>query len=79
MSDPYRITDAPAPPNRDRAESRPGRTALRSLLWIVMIAAVGGNVTSNLLGRDLIGILCGSVGVVCIVALVVSHVKGRRR
>ncbi|GIG66233.1 hypothetical protein [Phytomonospora endophytica] len=82
MSDPYRITDTPAPTSGAHPagrESRPGRTALRLLLWLGVLAGVGVNLATNFTGHTLIGILAGSFGTVCIVLLVVSHVTGRRR
>lgn len=78
MSDPYRITDAPAPP-RAAVPARPGRTALRTLLWLGIIAGGGVNLATNLTGHTILGIVAGSVATLCIVALIVSHVTGRRR
>lgn len=78
MSDPYRITDAPAPP-RGGEPARPGRTAMRTLLWLGIIVGGGINLATNLTGHTVVGIVAGSVATLCIIFLVVSHVSGRRR
>lgn len=78
MSDPYRITDAPAP-TRAATPARPGRTAVRTLLWLAIIVGGGINLATNLTGHTVVGIVAGSVAMLCIVLLVVSHVTGRRR
>jgi len=78
MSDPYRITDAPAPP-RGTEPARPARSFTRLMLWLGIIVGAGVNLATNLTGHTVLGIVAGSVGTLCIILLVVSHVTGRRR
>lgn len=82
MSDPYRITDASAPPSGGglaRREPHAGRSAMRALLWLGVFAGVGVNMAANITGHTLVGVFAGGFGTLCIVGLVVSYVKGRRR
>lgn len=79
MSDPYRLGDSPAPAPASRPTVSGGRIATRMLLWIVAIGGAGTNMIMNLGGTSVIGILAGSIGVLAIIGLVISYVRGRRK
>lgn len=79
MSDPYRLTDTPAPVQNDGRRPVPaGTRAVRALLWTGIVLAVGLNVAASLADVLLIQIPAGSIAVLCVIGLITSHVRGRR-
>ncbi|MEU7844690.1 hypothetical protein AB0B39_27425 [Micromonospora sp. NPDC049114] len=72
MTDPYRITQAPA-----TAPERPGGL-LRPLLWLALFVSAAINaVLSNALDNPWIGSVFGLVALLCGAALIVHHRRNR--
>ncbi|MDG4809424.1 hypothetical protein O7634_21975 [Micromonospora sp. WMMD1120] len=72
MTDPYRITEAPA-----TAPEKPGGL-LRPLLWLVLIVTAAANmVLSAALDDPWLSSAFGLVAVLCAVALIVHHRRNR--
>ncbi|WP_328346660.1 hypothetical protein [Micromonospora sp. NBC_00421] len=72
MTDPYRVTDAPA--------ETPQRTdgLLRPLLWLVLFVSAAANVVLTTVGDNpWVGSACGLVAVLCAGTLIVRHRRGR--
>lgn len=69
-------------PDPDRIDNVSGASGarVRALLWVVLVISAAGNAVSSLgeLGT-LISLGFGIVTVLCIVLLIVSHLRGRRQ
>lgn len=72
MTDPYRISDAPAPATTPSTTGR-----LRPVLWLVLILSLAANATASALGATLVSIAFGVVTLGSAAALVVDHYQRR--
>jgi len=73
MTDPYRITEAPAAPKK------PG-SLLRPLLWLAFFVTTAANVTlSTATDNQWISSAFGLVAGLCAVVLIVHHRRNRAR
>jgi hypothetical protein len=77
MTDPYRIPDAPAEP-RPASPASARRGAVRSLLWLVLVISLAGDVVASTADLVVVGSGFGLVALGCVVGLVVQHVRRRR-
>ncbi|WBB75966.1 hypothetical protein O7602_10810 [Micromonospora sp. WMMD1128] len=72
MTDPYRITEAPA-----AAPGRPG-ARLRPLLWLALFVSAAANaVLTTALDTPWVGSGFGLVAMLCAAALIVHHRRHR--
>lgn len=87
MSDLYRLPDG-APDGAADAAARPGRTApdeaarrdgQRAVLWaLLVLSAVANSVTSAMAVPLVVSLALGGLTLASIIALVLSHTRGRR-
>lgn len=80
MTDPYRFSGGPADQGRGNDDApRERRTAIRGVLWTLLILGAAGNAVTSLGGFSaLISLGFGLVTVLCIVLLIVDHFRHRR-
>ncbi|MFC8824289.1 hypothetical protein ACFT9I_02905 [Streptomyces sp. NPDC057137] len=78
-TDPYRLTgavgspDAPPPTDVTRAG------VARTLLWLVLVISAVGNMVASYGGLGTpVHLTCGVVTALCVTALVVQRLRGRR-
>lgn len=78
MNDPYRIADVePAPVGVRNRERRGG--FVRPLLWVLLVVSGAANSVTSFGGVNVwIHLGFGVVTLLCVVALVVHHLRGRR-
>ncbi|WP_304451226.1 hypothetical protein [Nocardiopsis sp. YSL2] len=80
MSDPYRFAQSPgdAGGRRDDAPAG-GRFAVRAVLWLLILLGATANAVTSFGGfHPLISVGFGLLTVLCIVLLVVHHVRHRK-
>ncbi|MET9258952.1 hypothetical protein [Amycolatopsis sp. NPDC004079] len=83
MKDPYRFDDGvtrkhTTPDNRSVRQSGGGSVALRAGLWLLLVLSAAGNAVASLGSMDtLIRLAFGVVTVLCIIGLIVHHVRHR--
>ncbi|ACZ83303.1 hypothetical protein [Streptosporangium roseum] len=80
MNDPHRLDLSGRPP-APVSGPRGGGTALRALLWIVLIVSASINIVLNTFGSataTVPGTAAGIVAVACIAGLVTHHFRRRR-
>ncbi|GLU49123.1 hypothetical protein [Nocardiopsis ansamitocini] len=79
MSDPYRIDNTPDAPRRGRRREAVRDGSLRrGLLWTVLIVSATANAVTSLSGfPTLVSLSFGLITVLCIVLLVVGHLRRR--
>ncbi|MBB4935185.1 hypothetical protein F4561_006079 [Lipingzhangella halophila] len=77
MSDPYRLDSTSDPTDSPKAASKGG--AARIALWAVLVLSAAGSAVSTLAGLPMaLDMAFGVVAIVCIVALVIQYVQGRK-
>ncbi|MDE3722558.1 hypothetical protein PWG71_14295 [Nocardiopsis sp. N85] len=83
MSDPYRFSRSsgdPRPSRQDGAPTPGGRLAVRASLWLLIILGATANAVTSFGGfHPLISVAFGLSTVLCIVLLVMHHLRHRRR
>ncbi|MFI6278730.1 hypothetical protein [Streptomyces sp. NPDC050988] len=77
-TDPYRLTGGTETPDG----TRPGvqrADIVRTALWLVLvISTVGNMVASYGAASTRVHLACGAVTALCVTALVIRHLRGRR-
>lgn len=81
-TDPYRPT-GPGGGTGAGPEARPADAtragAVRTLLWIVLVISAAGNMVASYSGAGTpVHLVCGVVTALCVTALVVQRLRGRR-
>lgn len=77
MNDPYRMDDTVPARRPDPAASGRG---LRVVLWLVLVVSAAANASTSLAGLNpLLSVAFGVATLLCVAALIVHHVRGRRR
>ncbi|MER5220483.1 hypothetical protein [Streptomyces flaveus] len=85
MTDPYRRTPAPGTYVDPNAETigKPLPVVTRSgvartLLWVVLVISVVGNMVASYTASTPLHLACGAVTALCLTALIVQGLRGRR-
>jgi hypothetical protein len=82
MSDPYRIHDIGGthPGGAGPAARDGGGRGLRTALWVALVVSGAANAGTSMSGLSpLLSLAFGVATLLCVVALVAHHVRGRRR
>jgi hypothetical protein len=75
---PYRLTGGTETPDRTRAGVQRA-DIVRTALWLVLvISTVGNMVASYGAASTQVHLACGAVTALCVTALVIRHLRGRR-
>ncbi|MFE7033073.1 hypothetical protein ACFU9Y_22405 [Streptomyces sp. NPDC057621] len=82
-SDPYRLDGFPGstdPARRDAPQEGITRDRfVRTALWLVLVISTVGNMVASYSAASTgVHLVCGGVTAVCVTALVVRHLRGRR-
>lgn len=79
MNDPYRIHDEPRPPAATPRPAPPGAT-LRTVLWLLLVVGLAGDVVVSSTGADpLASIPFGVAALGAGIALALQHYRNRTR
>lgn len=81
MSDPYRFTQSPshARTRDDDASPRQGRHTVRVVLWLLIILGAAANAATSFGPfHPLVSVAFGLLTVLCIVLLVMHHLRHRK-
>ncbi|PSM43945.1 hypothetical protein C6Y14_06080 [Streptomyces dioscori] len=85
-TDPYRLDGFPGSPDPARQNApREAQEALswdrfvRTVLWLVLVISTVGNMVASYSAASTgVHLVCGGVTALCVTALVVRHLRGRR-